>query len=360
MPNSSCLPPPQLMRRSFFVRLFLLTVLVGGCSIKPPQAPLNKPTVYRNYLAIVNGDSSNFTFCSPDTGECFSGPSIGQKFPPMVRYHDDRLFVIDSSDNSLKVFNARSPYDAPRVLRFSPGSNPYDLAFGPDGRVYVSCLLSNTIHRTDPSVTLLTDELAVPASQGSNPEGLCISNGKLYVALSSFGSGNTVGVIDLSSFAFSPASPLIVAENPQAILEAEGRLHVVCTSGYDSSWANKKQGKVSLIDPMTDTVDPSFIDFSGADPAFAVLADNGHVFIGGSESGLMAYDAATRQVLRGPGNPILRPSSGCLMGLAASGGRVWSCWFKTDGEALEFDADTFERRSSYPVGALPDAIVFVP
>jgi hypothetical protein len=341
---------------------FFLTVLAagfGGCALKPPSVPFNRPTVYQNYLAVVNGASSSFSFCVADTQETYQGPTIGREYPMCVRYREDRLYSLDSSGNCLKIFNARDPYETPRTVPFPVGSNPYDIAWGPNNQAYVSCFSSNVIYRVDLLNGNLSAAVTAPPDQGSNPEGLRVSHNKLYVAFTAFGSGSTVGIIDLASFTFTASSPLTVGENPQSILDVHGTLHVICSSGY-VGWNSKMEGKIFLIDPETDLVDDDFIDLKGADPAFGVLAENGRVFVIGSSAGLLAYHPVSRQILRGPDHPIARPSNGWLMGIDSNGPSVWSCWFKPDGELLEYDTDEFGFRRSFPVGSSPCALAYVP
>ncbi len=342
------------------VVIFLLSFafLFPACQTAPPASPGSGPLTLDHYLAVVNGNGGYLSFVLPSNGMHFPGPAVGAIYPQSVRSCGERLVVVNSSGNNLRLYGARTPNVPAGTIQFEPGTNPVEIAFADCETAYVSCYDAGRILKVDMASLSVAATLAVPPAQGSNPDGLAIAGGKLYVGLPGFGSGRTVGIVDLSSFSFTAASPVTVGENSQTLLVAGGRVHVLCTSGYNPDWTNKLQGSVHVIDPSTDQVE-RIVDLTGSDPAFGTAAENGRVFVSGWEGGLMCYDAATGIVLRGPGNPVARPASGGLMGLASSGSHLWACAFMEDS-ILEFDSDTFAATRSFPVGSQPGVLAFVP
>jgi hypothetical protein len=336
----------------------LASLLLAGCRTQPPTQPGGGPYTYENYLAVVNGNGGYLSFCFLPSGFTIQGPAVGAIYPQSVKACGNRLVVVNSSGNNLKVFEAGSPLAAPRTVQFEPGTNPVEIAFVPPDTAYVSCYDAGCLLKVDLASLSVAATLLVPPSQGENPDGLAVSGGKLYVALPGFGSGDTVGVVDLATFAFSVSSPVKVGENAQTLLEVGSQVHAVCTSGYNPDWTNKMKGKICVIDPATDQVVRT-IDLTGSDPAFGVATGNGRVFVSGWNAGLMAYEAATGTVQRGPGNPIALPASGGLMGLATTGSSVFACSFMEDA-VLEFDTETFALLRTLPVGSQPGVVAYVP
>lgn len=351
-----------MVSRLFRFALPVLTVgfllVSGGCRTAPPASPGSGPLTLTSYLAVVNGNGGYLSFVSPGNGAVFAGPAVGAIYPQAVKSCGRRLVVVNSSGNNLAIFDSLAPNVRLGTVSFPPGTNPVDLVFDGCDTAFVSCFDANSILKVDLVSMSVAATLAVPASQGAGPDGLALVAGRLYVGFPGFGSGNTVGVVDPVSFSFAPSSPVTVGENPQSLLEADGLVHAICTSGYNPDWTNRKMGSVHLIDPAHDVVVRT-VDLSGSDPAFAAIAGNGRVFVSGWESGLMCYDAASGAVIRGPSNPVARPASGGLMGLAASGDRVWACSFMEDA-VREYDAASFAPTASYPVGSQPGVLCFVP
>lgn len=59
---------------------------------------------------------------------------------PVARWHDGLVYVVNrSGDSNLQVLDPAAGYQTVRQFGLGAGRNPQDIAFGPDGRAWVSC-----------------------------------------------------------------------------------------------------------------------------------------------------------------------------------------------------------------------------
>ncbi len=135
------------------------------------------------------------------------------------------------------------------VWSLPAGSNPWDAEIA-GGRAFVTSLLQDVVFVLDPDDGTLLDTVPV----GVAPQGMCVADGRLWVANTGF---------DFDTFTFGPGSvsvldPLTLAvlaeipvhTNPQECTRGpDGRVHVTCTGDFGGT-----TGRVDVIDPATDTV----------------------------------------------------------------------------------------------------------
>ncbi|NDW18041.1 hypothetical protein D0T53_03805 [Dysgonomonas sp. 216] len=76
-----------------------------------------------------------------------------------------------------------------------------------------------------------TLEIEDQVKVGSNPESVCVSNGKIYVANSGYGYGTTVSKIDLNTFEF--IKDIDVIQNPTVLeKDKDGNIYVISMGNY--------------------------------------------------------------------------------------------------------------------------------
>lgn len=116
--------------------------------------------------------------------------------------------------------------------------------FGENGRVAVIDLGNNNIVNT------------IEVGQGAEFP-LLTGNNSLYVS-NTF--ENTISIINTTSE--SVEGLITVANSPgQMVTDANGKVWVICTGGYDENWAPLNDGGLYRIDPSSNTVEASF-DFN--------------------------------------------------------------------------------------------------
>ncbi|MDH7571389.1 MAG: YncE family protein, partial [Armatimonadota bacterium] len=202
-------------------------------------------------------------------------------------------YIVNSVSNNVQVVDLSTGATV-GVVSTGEGSNPMKLALGPDGRAYVTNLVTNNVAVIDLVSRTLVRTIDL-SGVGSGPTGITLTGGKLYVTLTNFnlsdfsyGPGR-VAVIPLSTLTVSRT--VEVGTNPQdAIVGPDLRVHVAATGNYGDI-----PGRVDVIDPARDEV-VATIPLGGT-PASLTAATGTRVFVADGSRGVLAYDAATRQIL---------------------------------------------------------------
>ncbi|MCK9338624.1 MAG: hypothetical protein M0P38_01345 [Bacteroidales bacterium] len=161
----------------------------------------------------------------------------------------ERVEIMDLSDGtSLKAITLQ-------------GKQPRKIAFY-ENFAYVSCY-DGTILQID------TTSLTITATQqaGSNPEGLCVANHKLYVAnsggLNFPNYGNTLSVFNLHDFSF--LKTITVGLNPYSVAaDMQGDIYVVTRGNYNDV-PNQFQRIDSQIDEVVQTFGFPVMNFTICD-----------------------------------------------------------------------------------------------
>ncbi|MBP5650738.1 MAG: hypothetical protein J6X01_06665 [Bacteroidales bacterium] len=207
------------MKKSLFL-LVLLAVFFTACK-KKPVIPEN-PIIGSNGLFILNEglmdhNNSSISYYNLDSNTCtadifttVNDRGLGDTGNDLQRYGSRLYCVVNMSENVqvMDLYTAKVIGTVPLV-----GKSPRRICF--DGsKAYVSCF-DGTVVRFDTAALAVEATVAV----GPNPEGVCIANGKLYVAnsggLNNPNYGNTVSVIDLATF--SVVKNISVVENPNRL-----------------------------------------------------------------------------------------------------------------------------------------------
>jgi len=245
------------MKKSLFV-LVLLAVCATACH-KKPVTPDN-PTVERNGLYVLNEgvwnyNNSTISYYNLNSGEvtadiftAVNNRGLGDTGNDLQPY-GSRLYCVVNTSENVQVMDF---YTAKVVGTVSlQGKSPRRICFS-GSKAYVSCF-DGTVVRFD------TASFAVEATVtvGPNPEGVCIANGKLYVAntggYNAPNYGTTVSVVDLGTFAVTKEIP--VAMNPTRLYLAPNKQDIFLISSGDYYQVSSCLQKIS---PTTDEVVSTF------------------------------------------------------------------------------------------------------
>ncbi len=142
-----------------------------------------------------------------------------------LQIYGSKLYCIVNSSNRVEIMRAD---DAVSLKAISlDGKQPRKIAFH-QGKAYVSCFDGDIVR-----IDTATMEVDGTVYSGSNPEGLCVCNGKLYVAnsggLNYPDYNNTVSVIDLNSF--SLVKTITTGINPYHVESYDNRHVYVASRG---------------------------------------------------------------------------------------------------------------------------------
>lgn len=312
--------------------LFLLAVLAGCGGGTQARARYSGP--YDLYIlnqppAEMGGGGGTLTGVDLMNGGIdVAAASLGT-IPNWMEVSGGQGYVVNSGDNSLQIVNLATGA-ALGTINIGPGTNPWRVAVGPAGKLYVSELLTDRVAVVEGGA--VTGRISV----GKAPQGLALANGKLYVTCTGFDFGTftygpaSVSVIDAATDAVLTSIP--VGTNASDIaLAPDGMLHVVCTGDFASV-----HGSVYVIEPATDTVADTIA--VGGYPGSIDIAANGRAYVittsftVPAQRGLIIYDAATHEIIRSGDNPL--PVAGATNPFAVAvgpDGRVYVCDFNLTG-----------------------------
>lgn len=349
------------MKKSLFV-LILLAVYMTACH-KKPVTPDN-PAVERNGMYILNEgvwnyNNSTISFYNFNSNEVTSdiftavnNRGLGDTGNDLQPYGSRLYCVVNTSENIqvMDLYTAKVIGTVPLI-----GKSPRRICFS-GSKAYVSCF-DGTVVRID------TASFAVEAmvTVGPNPEGVCIANGKLYVAntggYNAPDYGTTVSVIDLASFAVT--KNITVAMNPSRLYLAPNQQDIYLISNGDYYTVSSCLQKIS---PFTDEVVKTY-DFELNNLSF--YGNSAYFYsynFSTEEYTIQIFDLATEMVVNNqfitdgttfdvPYGIAVNPQNGDVYISDAHN-------FTVNGDVYCFD-QSGKKKFSFEVGVNPSGMVFL-
>ena len=223
------------------LKFALLAVLALGftaCSDDDNDSP--KPVIDPNwvggvyvvsegsYFSKIDGDLTSYDPVAHDVAngvfKSINGRALSGTANDGVVY-GTKLYIANTDENVLEVCEAKTAKSVKQVAL-----NGARCIEAVDGYIYVTMFYENKLAKID-----TTDyQVVATVETGAYPEGLAELDGKLYVANSGYGSGNTVTVVDLANFTVS--STLNVPTNPVDVLSDGKSLFLACSGEYAEDW----------------------------------------------------------------------------------------------------------------------------
>lgn len=267
------------MKKHSFLFIIAISILTGCTkdNVKPetPAITPDDPTIESAYLlnegnwggndaSISLIDLTNHTV-NNDFFAQQNGRNLGDVAQDMVLY-GSKLYVTVYNSGILEILNAGT---GKSVKQIPLSGGPRFIACH-EGKVYVTCY-DKTVVRIDTASLEIDGTCGLT---GMQPEGIAVSNGKLFVcnsweydATGNIVYDSTVAVIDIASFTLT--RNLTVAQNPQqmAVLQ-DGSIVVHYGNDY-----NNPSG-LAKINPVTESVTPIADSVSG----FAVRDNDIYIY----------------------------------------------------------------------------------
>lgn len=164
-----------------------------------------------------------------------NGVSLGDTPNDAVVY-GSKLYIVVTGENTIEVVNKNTlksikQIKTPELMGEDKGKQPrHILAYG--GNVYVS-----TYDGYVAAIDTASYGLVKSYQVGSYPEGMAVSEGKLYVANSSYGDGTnpSISEIDLASGNVKGIKDKTIT-NPVSIAAIDGALYILDSGTYDASY----------------------------------------------------------------------------------------------------------------------------
>lgn len=160
----------------------------------------------------------------------------------------DRMYIVVNNSQKVEIITAN---DRRSVGTIQLDSKPRQIAILNDRKAYVSNM-DSTISVIDLSTLKVSKKISV----GLFPEAVVIASGKVYVAVSGFGFGNEVVVIDPNTDTI--LKRITTPDGPTFASVANQLIYLSCTGKFDFFDPSKDtDGAIVVIDPAIDKITSS-------------------------------------------------------------------------------------------------------
>lgn len=290
------------------ISIFLVSVIMS-CK-KEPLPPFNIPfTIDTSYNTcgmyilnegLYNMNNASLTYyrfsdstATTDIFEQQNGRKLGDT-GNHLKIYGDKVFIVVSMSSKVEVLNIKTG-KCIKTIPFFNGSKarqPRQIAFWKT-KAFV-CTFDGFVAVIDTASLEIEKMIAV----GRNPDGLSVTNNKLYVS----NSGgldfpqydNTISVIDCNSL--TEIKKITVQKNPTfSATDAYGDVYVVSRGNYSDL-----KMRLQIIDSKTDELKKTFTEFEALN--LTIVGDTAYVyfydFSSSSGSSILLLDTKTETIIR--------------------------------------------------------------
>lgn len=292
-------------------------LLLTGC-LADPVSTSRGFAVEPRELYFINSLAETVGVYQPDSGLLRPNAFAVGSMPNHIVYYDGKLFVVNSGDNSLSVYD-RISFVSITELYLGSGRNPYSIILSDQlGLGFVPNFADNSIAVIDLATLRVLEvfeheSLATPQAGAVYNEYLFVTNPNY--TNSGFG-GGSVSVFRISDAALEFAGIIETGpdSNPQTavVLPEREELHIVLTGIQ-----NEDDGEVLILDisNLPDIPDPANDAqrlVVGGSPSASLSGWNAatsSMYLSGTK-GVLSYGLSGDQyvVLRDSDNPVLVPA----------------------------------------------------
>lgn len=223
------------------INIVFILLLVVSCKKDEPEVQPVPETLSNGMIVLCEGlfqyNNASVSWCdfsqNSVTNNFFvskAGRQLGDTGNDMQQY-GGKIYIVVNISSTIEVLNASTFKPITQISMFSGGlaKQPRSLAFH-NGKVYITCY-DGFVDVIDTTSLTVNQRISV----GSNPEGLSISNNKLYVAnsggLNFPQPDSTVSVIDLNTN--TEIKKIKVGMNPGGVVtDSQGDVYVITQGDY--------------------------------------------------------------------------------------------------------------------------------
>lgn len=343
--------------------LALVALVAFSCKKSDPTIKDNLP-LHDGMMVLCEGlyqqNNSTLSFVNFNTNQALnnfffntSKRDLGDTGNDMKRY-GGKVYVIMNGSSTVEVISGVTGVTIKQISMMNGNvpKQPRSVAFYED-KILVSCY-DGFVDVIDTTTYQVEQRIQV----GSNPEGLAVSNDKLYVAnsggLNFPNLDSTVSVVNLTNF--TEETKITVGLNPSAVeVDDQGDIYVITRGDFASV-----PSRLHKLNPSTNIVTHFTFDAS------SITRMNSNFLIGYADFA----SGENRVALFNPSTDVVTNASyidlsgvQTLYGMAYHAGRnrvyiTDAMDFVTTGYVFEFDPSTGLQTQSYHVGLNPSKIVF--
>lgn len=283
--------------KSYAIVLYALFLIFAGCDSEDNNKPL--PSINRGIIVINEGqwqqNNSSITYYDLQEKKAYqnvysqanNGASLGETANSIFIY-ENKGYIAVTGSNKIEIINLDNFVSLGIVDLSSKNREPRYIIILNSTTGYVTCLGTNTVVKFNPSTKQILKEIQV----GPKPEGIAYAKGKLFVANSGYGTGETISVIDTQKD--STIANIKVGLNPQYVLTTTDENILALSSG---DFFGSTKGYFYIINAQTLTKTDSVE--AGTYPVKpAKISDNEYVFI--NINGLYKFNITNKQISKEP------------------------------------------------------------
>ncbi len=263
------------MKKTLIYTLILLPFFFNGCvknDVVQPVPETSKGAVIVNE-GLFGQNNSTITYFDFQTGnvsqEVYSaannGGNLGDTGNDMEIF-GGKGYIVVSVSQKVEVINMKD-FTSAGMVDFSNYGQPREIAIASENKAFVTTY-DDIVVEFDPTTLSVVDTFAA----GSKPEGIVYAAGKIFVANSGWGTGETVSIIDISNG--NDVSEVKTGVNPRVLLTDDNYVYAVCS---DNFYAPTGREGVYKIDAKNSTLVDSLIIDGG--PGDAAISGDGPMFV---------------------------------------------------------------------------------
>lgn len=347
------------------INLLLVLLAFTGCKKEKPKDPIDTPSVLKNGMIVLceglfqqnNAALSWVNFADGSSDDLFftnkTGRLLGDTGNDLEQY-GSKIYIVVNVSSTIEVLDKSTgnPIKQISMMNGVVAKQPRSIVFF-GSNAFITCF-DGYVDVLDTASLTITQRIPV----GDNPEGLSISNDKLYVAnsggLNSPNVDSTVSVINLNTF--QEIQKITVGKNPGVVVtDSEGDVYVIARGNYSTI-----PSRMVKINTQTDEVETTFsFDASGIERMGTNLLISYYDY-SNSTSNVALFDAISETI----SNPSLIDDSQLttLFGVEyrSSNNKIYcldAMGFTNTGYVRIFSASGIYE-TSYHVGLNPNNILF--
>lgn len=277
-----------MKRITFPFFALLVTLILSGCkeNSTAPELPIENVAkgIYVLNEGLYGQNNSTISYYELTSHQVLlnvfavanNGRSLGDTGNDIVIFGRTAFIAVNVS-NKIEVIDITS-FRSKGTIDLGAGSGPRRI-FAPDSLTAYISGFSGKVYKIDVRSMSVVKEIPV----GAFPEGMVESGGRLFVANSGLGGGNSVSVIDLTTDRV--VETITVGTNPvNLVKDKNNMLYTICTGRYDSADIG---GAIYKIDPSgLDVIDSLILP---QNPSDAVVT-NDNVMLVINNFGVMKVD----------------------------------------------------------------------
>ncbi len=254
----------------------LLSVTAGCDSTEPIEDDASEVVVLVANQGNFSDGNGSITQFEPVSGKVVTILSRPNSIIQSINVRDGLVYVAMNTGDRIDIVDAARGL----VGQIIDVSSPRYMAWVDADHLLVSNLFDNTVSVVDLASGVEASEIEV----GANPEGVTVHGGYAYVANHGFGAGNSVTVIDVTTYEVDRTLPL-ACDGPRFVyFDEQSDMWVLCTgqTRYDQDFnvIGTTNGAVLVVDPTSGTVRSRF-DLDGM--AFTAGPGQDAYYAGGVE-----------------------------------------------------------------------------